>query len=302
MNNLSRQKSTQTVLDFNKPKESPTNENIREYLGKRIPFEERNGMLMANATVMAKEHGKNVKDIMKSKAWKDVVDFTLEMINSKRKDNSPITSKQVANLQLELKDIVIIKKGNNGEEQGTWIHEKLVVEFARRLDFKFAVWCNETIEDLLKNGKVEIKVSKTPIQLLEIKEEEYLERPIQVMLAKAVNNRLGTEKTEYHVIMHNVNNCKIITGHKPSEVKAHYKSIYNVDKPAKEWVRIHNPPMGAAMAFLDEFAAKGGMLSAFDKKGDMIVGAFKAVYELKLFSQKAMGVLPKNNQSNTLNK
>jgi hypothetical protein len=301
MSSVIRQNSTQTLLTFNS-KEVPTNENIREYLGKRIPFEDVNGTIMVNATEMAKAHGKRASKVMRGKDWDGVVQFTLKLLNSKRKDYSTVTLYRSPNLGITLNDIIIVKKGNNGEEQGTWLHEKLAIEFARRLDLEFALWCNETIEDLLKNGKVEIKVSKTPIQLLEIKEEEYLERPIQVMLAKAVNNRLGTEKTEYHVIMHNVNNCKIITGHKPSEVKAHYKAIYNIDKPAKEWVRIHNPPMGAAMAFLDEFAAKGGMLSAFDKKGDMIVNVFKGVHELKLFSQKAMGVLPKNNQSNTLNK
>ena len=47
--------------------------------------------------------------------------------------------------------IVIVKRG--GSEQGTWLHPKLAIHFARWLDPKFSVWCDEQIEALL-NGKV----------------------------------------------------------------------------------------------------------------------------------------------------
>lgn len=50
--------------------------------------------------------------------------------------------------------LVIVKKGNSKNfTQGTWLHPKLAIHFARWLDPKFAVWCDEQIEALL-NGKV----------------------------------------------------------------------------------------------------------------------------------------------------
>ena len=46
--------------------------------------------------------------------------------------------------------IVIVKRG--GIEQGTWLHPKLAVHFARWLDPKFAVWCDEQIEQILSGS------------------------------------------------------------------------------------------------------------------------------------------------------
>lgn len=39
------------------------------------------------------------------------------------------------------------KRGNNG---GTWIHPKLAVLFGRWLDVKFAVWCDEQIDSIVR--------------------------------------------------------------------------------------------------------------------------------------------------------
>ena len=63
----------------------------------------------------------------------------------------------------EENQIVIVKKGNSKNfTQGTWLHSKLAIHFARWLNPKFAVWCDEQIEILL-NGKISdgIKSAKT---------------------------------------------------------------------------------------------------------------------------------------------
>lgn len=50
-------------------------------------------------------------------------------------------------------DLVIIKKGNSKNfSQGTWLHPKLAVDFARWLDPRFAVWCDEQIEHILSGS------------------------------------------------------------------------------------------------------------------------------------------------------
>lgn len=37
-----------------------------------------------------------------------------------------------------------------GKSGGTWLHPKLAVRFAQWLDVKFAIWCDEQIDDLLR--------------------------------------------------------------------------------------------------------------------------------------------------------
>ena len=49
------------------------------------------------------------------------------------------------------------KKGGDlsqPEIQGTWLHPKLAVAFARWCDIDFALWCDEQIEALITDGQV----------------------------------------------------------------------------------------------------------------------------------------------------
>lgn len=45
------------------------------------------------------------------------------------------------------------KGGNDLTQQGTWLHPKLAVAFARWCDVDFAIWCDEQIETLIRDGK-----------------------------------------------------------------------------------------------------------------------------------------------------
>lgn len=57
----------------------------------------------------------------------------------------------------ELTDIIVVNNGGSGDvyEKGTWFHPKLAIVFARWLAPEFEIWCDEQIEELLKNGKIE---------------------------------------------------------------------------------------------------------------------------------------------------
>ncbi len=48
-------------------------------------------------------------------------------------------------------DFIVVRQGGIPQEQGTWIHRKLIITFARWLSPDFAVWCDMTIEDILKS-------------------------------------------------------------------------------------------------------------------------------------------------------
>lgn len=92
-----------------------------------------------NATAIATHFGKQPRDYLKSEQTQQYIAALADFLSTKRK------------ILVKENQIVIVKNG--GTERGTWLHPKLAVHFARWLDPKFAVWCDEQIEALL-NGKV----------------------------------------------------------------------------------------------------------------------------------------------------
>ena len=92
-----------------------------------------------NATAIAAHFGKRVPDFIKTEQNQEYINALAEHISKTTK------------IVLDRNQLVIVKHGGNN--RGTWLHPKLAVHFARWLDPKFAVWCDEQIEALL-NGKV----------------------------------------------------------------------------------------------------------------------------------------------------
>ncbi len=89
--------------------------------------------LMLNATIIAKRFNKQPRDWLKTQETKNYLDAFA------RKNICPQNC-----------ELVTIQQGGNPKEQGTWIHQKLIVAFARWLSSDFAVWCDMTIEEILK--------------------------------------------------------------------------------------------------------------------------------------------------------
>ncbi|MDY4280588.1 MAG: KilA-N domain-containing protein, partial [[Pasteurella] mairii] len=88
-----------------------------------------------NATAIAKHFDKFVKDYLKTAQTQDYIGALARNLS-------------VGNIILTVKDLVIVRQG--GIEQGTWLHPKLAVNFARWLSADFAVWCDLKIEELIK--------------------------------------------------------------------------------------------------------------------------------------------------------
>lgn len=119
---------------------------VKEYLGNKIEFKIVNGEVYANATSMCKAFGKLTKDWLKNKQTSEYIE------ELERGENYP-------------NGLVIVKQGGVSSEQGTWVHEKLILDLARWLNIKFRIWCDEQIATLLREGNVEIK----PVKKLEDK-------------------------------------------------------------------------------------------------------------------------------------
>jgi frataxin-like iron-binding protein CyaY len=94
--------------------------------------------LYLNATETAKHFNKAPKDWLRNSETKKYIEALSKHLNFLKEK------------------LVIVQQGGKAEEQGTWIHKKLVIHFARWLDVEFAIWCDEQIEEILG------KTSKTP--------------------------------------------------------------------------------------------------------------------------------------------
>ena len=105
----------------------------KNYNGIKVVFDNTN-FLYINATKIAKFFNKKPDDWLKTKQTKEYIEAVMFRFDNIRNG-----------------DLIIIKQGGNDKNaQGTWIHQKLIIAFARWLSPDFAVWCDLQIEEILK--------------------------------------------------------------------------------------------------------------------------------------------------------
>lgn len=97
---------------------------------------------MVNATQMAKAFGKQPHEWLRLPSTKEFL------------DELTITRKS---LNVEYQAVITKKGGLNPDEGGTWLSEDTALEFARWLSPSFAIWCNDRIKELIKNGVSDIR-------------------------------------------------------------------------------------------------------------------------------------------------
>jgi len=96
--------------------------------------------LYLNATKIAQHFNKQVSKWLENKETQAYIKVLT------RKENYPFG------------DFVVVRKGGNDKNaQGTWIHKKLIIPFARWISPEFAVWSDEIIEEILKAGSYQIQ-------------------------------------------------------------------------------------------------------------------------------------------------
>lgn len=121
---------------------------IKDYLGNGVAFKNIKGEIYANATEMAKIFNKQPSDWTKLKSTKEYIEL-LEGSEEVPMGNS----------------IIII---NDGFNNGTYVHEKLILDYSRWLDMKFRIWADKAISELIREGFVSIQPQfKAPTTLKE---------------------------------------------------------------------------------------------------------------------------------------
>ena len=85
-----------------------------------------------NATLEAEKHGKRLDKWFEAEGTKEYIATLCEMTHT------PKTG------------YVKTSKARSDRGGGTWLHPKLAVNFARWLDVRFAIWCDEQIDNIIR--------------------------------------------------------------------------------------------------------------------------------------------------------
>ena len=137
-------------------------------------FFQHNGYL--NATQIATHFGKRVGNYLKSERTQEYISALVERLSK-----FPEAPKRAS---AENQLVIIKKGGNNKKEQGTWLHPKLAVDFARWLDPRFAVWCDEQIEHIL-SGSLKLETRDVVLSAQDARRLSALFNHLPFMLAYA---------------------------------------------------------------------------------------------------------------------
>jgi hypothetical protein len=104
----------------------------KKFNSENIFFEQINSVIYLNATKTAKAFSKSLENWRRSAQTLEYLDALHRTVN------------------LTERELIIVRKGGNDKNsQGTWIHKKLIIAFARWLNPDFAVWCDGVIEEIL---------------------------------------------------------------------------------------------------------------------------------------------------------
>lgn len=143
--------------------------SIFQYNNNPITFKRQDGCLYVNATEMARAFGKRPAKWLELPSTKEFIRY----LSNVRKSDILIDEKSEAS---EIQS-VITTPGNGG---GTWMHEDVALEFARWLSPAFAIWCNDRIKDLLKNGYTKLdSISRKDLARMLLEAEEEKERILE---------------------------------------------------------------------------------------------------------------------------
>lgn len=105
-----------------------------DYKGNQIPFEKGKEVLV-NLTAMAKPYPeKNLSQIINSLEIKEYINALTEIQN------------------YSSADLLIVRKGGDISQQGTWGHRLVAIRVAQKLNPALAVWVDMRIEELLTTG------------------------------------------------------------------------------------------------------------------------------------------------------
>ena len=104
-----------------------------------------------SVTPIAKKFNKKTADYLKLAKTQEYIKALVQKLSV---EGNPVTEET----------LVFIVQSGVPQNQGTWLHPKLVIDFARWLNPEFALWCDEQIENILKSKQTAFKMPATLIE------------------------------------------------------------------------------------------------------------------------------------------
>lgn len=124
------------------------NQVSKTYQDINIPFTEN---AYVNITPIAKRFNRKTADYLKLAKTQEYIKALVQKLSV---EGNPVTEET----------LIFIVQSGIPQNQGTWLHPKLVIDFARWLNPEFALWCDEQIENILKAKQAEFKMPTTLIE------------------------------------------------------------------------------------------------------------------------------------------
>lgn len=153
-----------------------------------IEFQVINGHIMANATQMFEANNSRLDNWLNSNQTKKYFNALLKLL----KKSDPL------NLGIAENQLIISKKGGVGA-QGTWIHERLILNAARYISVDFELWCDEKLAELIRTGKTELSPDSPQLQIANavILAQKLLAEHSQIIEEQKAQLSLMAPKAEY---------------------------------------------------------------------------------------------------------
>lgn len=139
------------------------NKNLIELVqvdGKELAIERQSENCWVNLTEMAKPFGKKTAHWLRLKETQDYLKALADEINN-QSDKSHLAPDQVADSQLGIDDLIIVRYGGRKGEAGTWCTDyRIAMRFAQWLDARFSVKV-DTLLVRIANGELVVNDSST---------------------------------------------------------------------------------------------------------------------------------------------
>lgn len=120
---------------------------VFSYSDNPVSFKDIQGAVFINATEMAKSFSKRPAKWIELPSTQEFLTSLSDIRNSRNKEFSNVRKSDTSN-----KPFIKTIMGSPLNGGGTWMHEDVALEFARWLNPKFAIWCNDRIKELMRYG------------------------------------------------------------------------------------------------------------------------------------------------------
>jgi hypothetical protein len=214
-----------------------------------ISFLNENNHQMINATEMAKPFNVNIGDFLRDPKRFEMI-YKLCVRNSLTISDMNIpTSLNISQLAIIFPESIRVVKGGV-KKQGTWFHEDIALEFARWLSVDFAIWCNDKIKELIRQGFVYLVTTKPD------KVHEHLNHSTQKKNSKAIAGKnYGSDKNVKRIQNYYRELSMKLIGAYPKQIKSWARKndipLSVINAGSREILRYMSSSATACMSLVD---------------------------------------------------